>query len=210
MISSRQIRAARGLLGWTQGQLAEESGLHLNAISNIEKELGEPRTSTLERIQTVLENAGLRFRGQRGLEMKEDVFEVARFEGPDFIKRLTDDMLGILKGPKDEAVNCLIDERLYSAADQKSTDRYYGHMKKTGFRERLLMGQKTAAFVNPNKNAYRWLPEKVLGTITYAVYGNRVAFIKWPTRELLIIRNHSLADTFRGQFEFLWSQAKKF
>lgn len=210
MISSRQIKAARALLGWTQGQLAGATSLHLNAINKIENESGEPRTSTLERIQNVFETGGIRFRGQRGVELKEDIFEVARVEGPDFIKRLIDDTLAVMKGPKDEVLNCFIDEQLFNLADRKHNERYYRQMKKTGFRERSLMSKENDTFMNPDRKTYRWLPEKVLGTVTYAVYGNRVAFIKWPTRELLMIRNQSLADTFRGQFEFLWLQAKKF
>jgi transcriptional regulator with XRE-family HTH domain len=210
MISTRQIKAARALLSWTQTELAAASGLHLNAINKIENESGEPRTSTLERIQTAFEAGGIRFRGQRGVELKEDIFEVARVEGPDFIKRLVDDTLSVMKGPEDEVLNYFIDEQLYNVADRKHNERYYRQMKKTGFSERSLMSKRNETFMNSDKNAYRWLPEKTLGTVTYAVYGNRVAFIKWQTRELLIIRNQSLADTFRGQFEFLWSQAKKY
>jgi transcriptional regulator with XRE-family HTH domain len=210
MISPRQIRAARALLGWTQGQLAEASGYHLNAISKIEKEIGEPRASTLDRIQAAFEIAGLRFRGQRGVELKEDVFEVRRFEGADFIKHLIDDTIGAMSNPNGEVLTCLVDEQLFNVADRRQNERYYKAMKKTGFRERYLTSKGYQTFVNPDKSVYRWLPEEVLGTVAYAVYADRVCFIKWPAKEVLIIRSQSLAETFRGQFEFLWEQGKKF
>ena len=210
MISSRQIKAARALLGWTQTELAKASSLHLNAINKIENGQGEPRVSSLERIKTSCESAGLRFRGQRGVELREDVFEVMRFDGADFLKRLTDDCLSIVKGPDDEVLNCTADERLFDEADPRQNARYYRHMKKTGFRERFIMSKAHQLFINEDKSVYRWLPEKALGTITYVTYGDRVSFINWPLREILLIRSHSLAATYRGQFEFLWAQARLF
>ncbi len=81
-------------------------------------------------------------------------------------------------------------------------------MKKTRFRERYLMGRANPVFTNPDRNVHRQLPEKILGTVAYVVYGDRVAFLNWETKETLIIRSKSLSATFRGQFEFLWSQAK--
>ena len=139
MISSRQIKAARALLGWTQGELAKAAGLHLNAINKIETETGDPRSSTLERIKTACEIAGIRFRGQRGVEIKEDVFDVARFEGPDFMRRLVDDALPSLHGPTDEVLFCVTDDQFFESADPTQKERYYRHMKKTGFLERGLI-----------------------------------------------------------------------
>lgn len=210
VISPRQIKAARALLDWTQADLASATGLHFNAINKVENGLGEPRTSTLERIKIACENSGIRFRGQRGVELKEDIFELVRYEGSDFIRHLTDDTLAILQTSKDEIVTCLIDEQLFNTPDRKQSERYYKAMKKTGFRERYIVSRKQTNFMNDDKSVYRWLPEKIMGTVAYSVYGNRTAFINWGTHEILIIKNKSLAATFRRQFEFLWSQAKIF
>ena len=89
MISSRQIKAARALLGWTQGELATLTGLHLSAINKIENAVGEPRPSSIEAIQAACETAGVHFRGQRGVEIKEDIFETRRFEGSDYVQKFT-------------------------------------------------------------------------------------------------------------------------
>jgi transcriptional regulator with XRE-family HTH domain len=210
MISSRQIKAARALLGWTQTELAKAAGLHLNAINKIENESGEPRSSTLARIQSVCESAGVRFRRQRGVELKEDVFEISRFEGPDYIQRLCDDVLLVLKGPQNEVLTCVVDERLFDDADRKQSERYYKQMQKRGFKERLTTSEDCRTFLNPDRTAYRWLPKKALGVVIYCIYSDRVAFINWQTHEVLFIRSKSLSDTFRSQFEFLWSQAKPF
>ncbi|QCE35728.1 helix-turn-helix transcriptional regulator [Acetobacteraceae bacterium] len=60
-ISIVQIRSARSLLGWTQGQLAEKAGLSSISIVRIEKEQVEPRQSNLDLIQKALEDAGVEF-----------------------------------------------------------------------------------------------------------------------------------------------------
>jgi transcriptional regulator with XRE-family HTH domain len=210
MISSRQIKAARALLGWTQTELAKACGLHLNAINKIENGQGEPRPSTLERIKTACEVGGIRFRGQRGVELREDIFEASRYEGPDYMRRQIDDFLSCLRGPGDEALFYFLDEQEFIEADSPQIDRYFKEMYKRGFSERCITRKNARSFMNKDKKSYRWLPDNILGTMAYSVYGNHVAFAQVATRELLIIRNNSLAATFRGQFEFMWSQAKEF
>jgi transcriptional regulator with XRE-family HTH domain len=65
MISATQIRAARALLGWTQGHLAKTASLSLAVVNNVERNVTDPRRSTLEAIQRALENSGIEFLGDR-------------------------------------------------------------------------------------------------------------------------------------------------
>ena len=51
MITRAQIRAARGLLGWSQSDLAEAAGLTLNQIKRIERGALDPRASMLAAIE---------------------------------------------------------------------------------------------------------------------------------------------------------------
>ena len=63
MIVGPQIRAARGLLGWTIDQLAEESGVRGWTIGRAEREEGIPgtRAEKLMKIQQALEKGGIAF-----------------------------------------------------------------------------------------------------------------------------------------------------
>lgn len=210
MISPRQVKAARALLGWSQADLAKKVGLHLNAINNIERGGVVPRQSTLQKIKTACEMGGVRFRGQRGVEVRDEAFEVYRFEGREFIRRLAQDIIAVVQSPEEEVLNLVLDEQMFNLADKKENERYYQHMKKIGFKERILTSKKYENFINPNRQVYRWLPEKTLGTIAYNIYGDRVGFIYWQTREILSIRSMTLANSFRAQYNLLWEQAEPF
>lgn len=62
MISARQVRAARALLGWTQETLAEKALVSLTALKRLESHssLGV-HESTRVQVQRTLEKAGIVF-----------------------------------------------------------------------------------------------------------------------------------------------------
>ncbi len=63
MIISEQLRAARGLVGWSQSALAKASGLALSTIKRMEGERGPLRSSAgnVLKVQQALEGAGVIF-----------------------------------------------------------------------------------------------------------------------------------------------------
>ncbi len=66
MITAAQIRAARGLLKWTQATLAARSGLSAVTLNMIESETVTPRKGSLLAIQQALEQGGVEFIGAAG------------------------------------------------------------------------------------------------------------------------------------------------
>jgi transcriptional regulator with XRE-family HTH domain len=67
LITVEQIRAARGLLGWSQTRLAERAGLSLPTVKRVEAEKG-PRVSTAarEKLKRAFESAGVHFIQENG------------------------------------------------------------------------------------------------------------------------------------------------
>jgi DNA-binding XRE family transcriptional regulator len=59
LISARQIRAARGLLGWSQERLCEEAGVSRRTLARMEEGGSDARVSTLAAIEAALERAGI-------------------------------------------------------------------------------------------------------------------------------------------------------
>ena len=65
MISGRQIRAARALLGWSGQKLADKCGISLKTLRRYEPQNGVPAGSAkvLESIGSILEGHGIVFTG---------------------------------------------------------------------------------------------------------------------------------------------------
>lgn len=66
MISPAQCRAARGLLLWTQADLAKAASVGVVTVRQFESENGTPRPATLTVLQQALEAAGLEFIPENG------------------------------------------------------------------------------------------------------------------------------------------------
>ena len=66
MISPATCRAARGLLSWTQADLAKAASVGVVTVRQFERESGTPRPATLTVLQQALEAAGLEFIPENG------------------------------------------------------------------------------------------------------------------------------------------------
>ncbi len=67
VVTTAQIRAARGLLKWTQATLAHRAGVSTVTLNMIENETVQPREATLVAIRASLEAGGVRFLEEAGV-----------------------------------------------------------------------------------------------------------------------------------------------
>ena len=61
MITARQVRAARALLGWSQLALADRAIVSPNALARLERGKVDSRMSTVEAVEEALVDAGIEF-----------------------------------------------------------------------------------------------------------------------------------------------------
>ena len=61
MITAAQCRAARGLLAWTQYDLADHAGVGIVTVHQFEAGLSRPRRATGDVIKRAFEQAGVAF-----------------------------------------------------------------------------------------------------------------------------------------------------
>ena len=66
MVTSGQCRAARGLLDWSQQDLADQAGVGIVTVRQLEAGLNEPRRSTLEVVRRAFEKAGVELIDENG------------------------------------------------------------------------------------------------------------------------------------------------
>jgi predicted transcriptional regulator len=68
LVTTRQIKAARALLGWSQGDLAQHSSISEPTIARLESVDGPVagRPKTADKIRSALEKAGIQFIDENG------------------------------------------------------------------------------------------------------------------------------------------------
>jgi transcriptional regulator with XRE-family HTH domain len=68
VVTTRQIKAARALLGWSQGVLAERSGVSEPTVARLEAAEGKlrGREGTSEKLRSAIEAAGVEFIEENG------------------------------------------------------------------------------------------------------------------------------------------------
>ena len=59
IIFAAKIRAARGLLNWSQGKLAERAGVSKQSVTRIEAGTMDPRFSTMTALNEAIRSAGV-------------------------------------------------------------------------------------------------------------------------------------------------------
>ncbi len=80
MITVAQLRAARALIGWSQPELAERSGVGIATVRRMEGARGLPKTTAenVWKVQQALEDAGVVFidqneEGGPGVRLKDPI-----------------------------------------------------------------------------------------------------------------------------------------
>jgi transcriptional regulator with XRE-family HTH domain len=68
VVTTRQVKAARALLGWSQADLAKKSGVSEPTVARLESVDGElgGREHTAEKLQAAIKAAGIEFIGEDG------------------------------------------------------------------------------------------------------------------------------------------------
>jgi predicted transcriptional regulator len=68
LVTTRQIKAARALLGWSQGDLAQHSSISEPTIARLESVNGPVagRPKTADKLRGALEKAGIQFIDENG------------------------------------------------------------------------------------------------------------------------------------------------
>jgi transcriptional regulator with XRE-family HTH domain len=203
IITNRQIKGARGLLDWTQDELAKATGLSRPALNNLERGETSPHSDTLRRIQKAMERAGVEFIAG-GCRLKEMTLDVDVFEGAEALFKLYDDVIATFGNGGGVIYISGVDERKFMKAGGKQFLEYLKKFEELGIVDNLLAKEGDVHLVVPAKY-YRWVPEEIFSQTPYMVYGDSYAIILWgPPVKIVLIRNAEIAASYRKQFLAHW------
>jgi transcriptional regulator with XRE-family HTH domain len=213
MIDAAQIRAARSLLEWSQGQLAKVTGLSVNAISQNERGVATPQQKNLEKIQKALEDAGVEFLPQSGVRRKDRIVEM--YEGPGSAHRLIEDIYKTLSiipndsGDKREMLIAHLKEDV--ARVQLTIDFIMDQIRKrkeAGITHRLLVRANDEGLIPPY-DTYHILPDKYFSDYLLYIYGTKLALLAWDPGKSVVIDDSRFADCARQLFNFIWDHTEE-
>jgi transcriptional regulator with XRE-family HTH domain len=210
LITARQIRAARGLIGWTQSDLAEAAGVSRSTIAAIEKEAAKvnPTPDIVERIRKTLEESDVEFLAQEGVRIRHPL--IYEDDMPDASRRLLEDIYNVSSGFKfDTGRSDILIYGLREEDAQRSVGDYLTEhierLKLAGLHEKVLCGPDTRTFLRP-RSSYRRLLKLDLSVSPVHVYGDKIAIVHWRPKEFVIsIESRPFADAVRAMFYELWN-----
>jgi transcriptional regulator with XRE-family HTH domain len=192
MITIEQCRAARGLLGWTQQDLADASGLSKTAINNFEKGHSDIKNESLRAIRAAFENLGIEFIAQEGLRKRSESATILR--GPSALEELFRDIHETLQDTQDELL----------ISNPAAPASIATQLKQENPAEcRILCAESSIAALR--NHACRELDEDLLRAAPgIFLYGSKIAFELWDQSMIVVVNSPEAALAERERFELLW------
>jgi transcriptional regulator with XRE-family HTH domain len=209
VITSRQIRAARGLIGWTQANLAESTALSRSTIAAIENDTGNPTLDIINRIRTVFEDNQVEFLSQEGVRFRQPIIYEDDLPGAN--RRLLEDIYTVSTKFKFKTnVSDILIFGLQEEDAERSVEQYLtNHIERlmaAGLHEKILCGPATRTFVAP-RAWYRRLPDLDPSQSPIHIFGDKVAIVHWRPKEfVIVIESKPIAATCRAMFYQLWNR----
>ena len=203
MLKLNQIRAARGLAGWHQKDLARAAKISELSVINIENGKTSPQQSTLEKIVSAFELAGVTFT-PTGVEMKDSSFTT--LTGDDWYVRMLEDVEHTLESIQDKEDKSWY---LFYSDDKLSPPpvvQKIQEMRVKGFYQRNFLIEGNTYIQGP-LSEYRYIPKKFYRKeMLVSCYGNKISICEQKTDEskIYIFRNEELSKFVRGIGELLW------
>ena len=207
MITTAQIRGARGILNWSQGDLSERTDISATSIGSIENGLTQPRASTLEVIQTAFERAGIEFIGLDGVRKSSD--SIKTHTGASGLSDFMDHLYDVAKTFGGEIV--LFNAKPANWIKWLGEDWMAMHSKrmqdlgdKINYKIAIKEGEKQ--FISRDFAEYRWFPPDLLSDRAMYAYGNYLAFVNFEESavSVIVLSQPEFSQSFRVLFNIAW------
>lgn len=213
MITQRQIRAARALLGWDAADLAEKAGLTRATLSNIENGLVQARAATIEKIAHVFDQNGVEFTDNSGVRFKPQGVEVlVDHEG---LCRFFDGVYEYLSKHGGLVMQTGVDEAMFTRYLGNYSPFHINRMTKLisereDIKFQALICEGDTNFRCSAYAEYRWMPNELFAPVPFYVYGDELAIMSFqtiPAPTIVVHHIPAITNAYRKQFEVMWKLA---
>lgn len=211
IITAAQCRAARALLNWSQPNLAERCDVHVQTISNFEKESSTPSKTTLEKISATLENANIQLIGSDGVRIKSSSF--AHYTGQAGYIEFYHDIYKTMNQHGGNIYVCNVNEVVFTDwLGEEETLLHKRRMveiwKKKPFTFQILIEEGDTNFAITEVAQYKWTQKAHFSDIPFYIYGQKLAILLFEKNDVnvYVINSPKIAEAYRRQFKVIWDQ----
>jgi DNA-binding XRE family transcriptional regulator len=213
MITGRQMRAARGFVGWSRKDLAEKSGIAAVTIGQIEEEKVQAREGTLSDIIRVFDENGIEFIEHSGVRIKPEGVEV--MIGPKGLSHFFVDVYQHTERYGGLIMQLGFDETMFAAMVNQTPshrDQMSELMKeRKDIKIRAICCEGDTNFVSTEYRTYRWISKELFSPVPFYIYGESLAILNFqtvPAPTIIIHRFPAITLAYRKQFEAMWKMAR--
>lgn len=156
----------------------------------------------LDRLETIVPDMNKMFQANK----EETYIEIHK--GREILRTIIKDVLHLLKSGN-TVLGIGIDEDKFSLVEPTFLKRYFAMIKRDKIKERIII--KSGGKMVPGSSVvYKFLDEKYIGNTAMLIYADKIVFIVFGDPNYgIMIENKAVAETYKRQFELLWSIAKK-
>ena len=207
-ITTAQIRGARGILNWSQADLAERTGISATSIGSIENAQSTPRANTLATIQKTFEEAGIEFVGLNGLKLRTG--DVRVFTGKTGFLGFYDDVYNTLKSHPGEVLVSNVDERHFVKWLGDFKETHVERMKSiSNLSFKILVREGDDYLPASGYATYRTMPKELFASVPFYTYGDKLAIMLLDSEPTIILMNYpAIASAYRIQFADMWERSR--
>ncbi len=206
-ITTAQIRGARGILNWSQQDLAQRTGISATSIGAIENNQTTPRESTLSTIRKTFETGGIEFIGLDGMRLKTSY--IHSYNGSEGFKEFMDDVYDVAKKEGGEIV--LFNAHpphWYKWLGEEWFQQHSKRMSELGdhINFKITARKGETQLISKGFAEYKWFPEDLFSDRALYAYGDKIAFVNFDKNDVSVITlaQPEFAKAFRVLFNIAW------
>lgn len=207
LITGRQIRGARGLLGWTMEDLADKAGLTRLTIRQIEGDTVQPQEKTLTKLFSIFDKFGIEFLPEEGIKIRKQ--ETRTYSGKAGYRQLLEHIYETIKnGGIIRQFN--FGDMRYAPREEAFVAEHFGRMATIKGLDAKVLEQAGETPHPVSYCTYRDLDKKFKDMSPWYLYGDYLILSLnegGGKREFVTVHSKLLAERYIKEFDIFWNTA---